>query len=65
MPNISQKGRIMPSSPIRKLGPYAEKAKSEGKVVFHLNIGQPDIKTPAVALEKIKNLKMDVVAYSE
>jgi aspartate aminotransferase len=65
MPNISQKGRIMPASPIRKLGPYADKAKSEGKTVFHLNIGQPDIKTPDVAREKIKNLKMDVVAYSD
>ncbi|MEJ6680647.1 MAG: pyridoxal phosphate-dependent aminotransferase [Flavobacteriales bacterium] len=65
MPNISQKGRIMPASPIRKLVPFADKAKSQGKTVFHLNIGQPDIKTPAVAREKIKNLKMDVVAYSD
>lgn len=64
MPNISQKGRIMPASPIRKLVPYADKAKNEGKSVFHLNIGQPDIKTPKVARESIENLKMDVVAYS-
>jgi len=64
MPNISQKGRIMPASPIRKLVPYADKAKKEGKSVFHLNIGQPDIKTPKVARERIENLKMDVVAYS-
>lgn len=64
MPNISQKGRIMQASPIRKLVPYADKAKKEGKSVFHLNIGQPDIKTPKVARERIENLKMDVVAYS-
>ncbi len=64
MPNISQKGQVMPASPIRKLVPYADQAKSEGKTVFHLNIGQPDIKTPEVARERIKNLEMDVVAYS-
>jgi len=46
MPFISNKGRIMPASPIRKLMPYAEKAKREGKKVYHLNIGQPDIETP-------------------
>lgn len=54
----------MPPSPIRKLVPYADKAKNLGKTVYHLNIGQPDIKTPEVAREKIKNLEMDVVAYS-
>ncbi len=64
MPNISQKGQVMPASPIRKLVPYADKAKSQGKTVFHLNIGQPDIKTPEVAREKIKSLEMDIVAYS-
>lgn len=64
MPIISQKGQVMPASPIRKLVPYADKAKSLGKTVFHLNIGQPDIKTPEVAREKIRNLEMDVVAYS-
>ncbi|MDD3687825.1 MAG: pyridoxal phosphate-dependent aminotransferase, partial [Bacteroidales bacterium] len=51
MPKISDKGMAMPSSPIRKLVPYAETAKSKGVKVYHLNIGQPDIKTPEVALE--------------
>ena len=46
MPKISNKAQQMPESPIRKLVPYAEKAKSEGKIVYHLNIGQPDIKSP-------------------
>lgn len=64
MPNISNKGIKMPASPIRKLVPYADKAKAEGKTVYHLNIGQPDIKTPAVARESIKNLEIEVVAYS-
>jgi len=64
MPNISKKGELMPASPIRKLVPYADKAKASGKTVYHLNIGQPDIKTPEVARQKIKNLEMDVVAYS-
>lgn len=53
----------MPSSPIRKLVPYAEAAKNEGKTVYHLNIGQPDIKTPQVALDAIKNNAIDVLAY--
>ena len=44
MPQISDKGRIMPSSPIRKLVPYAEEAVRKGRKVFHLNIGQPDIR---------------------
>ncbi len=64
MPNISNKGNQMPASPIRKLVPYADKAKSEGKTVYHLNIGQPDIKTPEVARQKIKDLELEVVAYS-
>lgn len=54
----------MPESPIRKLVPYAENAKKRGVEVFHLNIGQPDIKTPDVALEAIKNNTVDVLAYS-
>ncbi len=54
----------MPESPIRKLVPYAENAKKRGIEVFHLNIGQPDIKTPAVALEAIKNNTIKVLAYS-
>jgi len=53
----------MPESPIRKLVPYAENAKKKGIEVFHLNIGQPDIKTPDVALEAIKNNTIDVLAY--
>ena len=54
----------MPESPIRKLVPYAENAKKRGVNVFHLNIGQPDIKTPQVALDAVKNNTLDVVAYS-
>jgi len=64
MPTISIKGKNMPESPIRKLVPYAENAKKRGVEVFHLNIGQPDIKTPDVALEAIKNNTVDVLAYS-
>ncbi|WP_456464106.1 pyridoxal phosphate-dependent aminotransferase [Lutibacter sp.] len=64
MPRISTKGKNMPESPIRKLVPYAENAKKRGIEVFHLNIGQPDIKTPAVALEAIKNNTIKVLAYS-
>jgi len=54
----------MPESPIRKLVPYAENAKKRGIEVFHLNIGQPDIKTPEVALKAIKNNTVEVLAYS-
>ncbi|NCC88155.1 MAG: pyridoxal phosphate-dependent aminotransferase [Clostridia bacterium] len=64
MPKISDKGMAMPSSPIRKLVPYAEAAKARGVKVYHLNIGQPDIKTPEVALEAIKNIKETVIEYS-
>ncbi len=64
MPVISSKGKMMPESPIRKLVPFAEKAVAEGKHIFHLNIGQPDIKTPAIALEAIRNHNLDVLAYS-
>ncbi len=64
MPTISNKGRNMPESPIRKLVPYAENAKKNGIHVFHLNIGQPDIKTPKVALEAVKNNTIEVLAYS-
>ena len=64
MPNISTKGRLMPLSPIRKLVPFAELAKKEGVKVFHLNIGQPDIKTPEVALNAIKNSNLEVLEYS-
>jgi len=54
----------MPESPIRKLVPFAETAKKAGKKVYHLNIGQPDIKTPEVALEAIHNFSDKVVEYS-
>ena len=54
----------MPESPIRKLVPYAEKAKKRGVGVIHLNIGQPDIKTPQVAMDAIRNNTIDVLAYS-
>ena len=64
MPEISNKGLMMPESPIRKLVPYAEKAKRDGKKVYHLNIGQPDIETPKVALDAIKSFSSKVVEYS-
>ena len=64
MPSISNKAIRMPESPIRKLVPYAEKAKAKGVSVFHLNIGQPDIATPEVALKAIKNIDRKVIEYS-
>lgn len=64
MPLISEKGRAMPPSPIRKLVPYSEEAKKKGRKVFHLNIGQPDIPTPEVALNAIRNINMKVLEYS-
>ncbi len=63
MPSLSEKGRAMPASPIRKLVPYAEAAKSRGVDVIHLNIGQPDIETPAQALEAVRNNHMKVLEY--
>lgn len=64
MPKISQKGLQMPESPIRKLVPYAEIAKKKGHKVYHLNIGQPDIETPQVALDAVKNANFKVLEYS-
>ncbi len=64
MPAISQKGLSMPESPIRKLVPYAESAYKKGKTVYHLNIGQPDIKTPEVALDAVKIHSLDILAYT-
>jgi aspartate aminotransferase len=64
MPKISNKGKEMPESPIRKLVPYSEIAKKKGLKVYHLNIGQPDIKTPEVAMNSIKNLDIAVLEYS-
>ena len=63
MPKISQKGLSMPQSPIRKLVPYAEQAKKDGVKVYHLNIGQPDVKTPEVALNAVKNNTLDILTY--
>ena len=63
MPKIAQKAIDMPASPIRKLVPYAEKAKKAGKTVYHLNIGQPDIETPQVALDAIHNFDHKVIEY--
>ncbi|MGJ8744497.1 pyridoxal phosphate-dependent aminotransferase [Polaribacter sp.] len=64
MPKISKKGILMPSSPIRKLVPFAEDAKKRGVNVYHLNIGQPDIKTPQVALDAVKNNTITTLAYA-
>lgn len=63
MPKISSRGKHMPQSPIRKLVPYAEAAKKKGIKVYHLNIGQPDISTPKIALEAVKNNTIDVLSY--
>ena len=64
MPLLSKKGLKMPESPIRKLVPYAEDAKKRGTKVFHLNIGQPDIKTPQIALDAVKNNDIETLAYA-
>ncbi len=64
MPSVSRKGLSMPQSPIRKLVPFAENAKKKGAKVIHLNIGQPDIKTPQVALDAVKNNDLTVLEYS-
>ena len=64
MPNISNKGRQMPASPIRKLVPYADAAKARGIKIYHLNIGQPDIKTPVEMLDAIRNIDFDIISYS-
>jgi len=64
MPSISEKGRLMPASPIRKLVPFAEEAKRKGRKVYHLNIGQPDIPTPEVALNALRSISQKVIEYS-
>lgn len=64
MPHISNKGNGMPASPIRKLTPYADQAKANGVKIYHLNIGQPDIETPEVMLNAIKNIDFKVWAYT-
>jgi aspartate aminotransferase len=64
MPSISDKGRHMPSSPIRKLAPFAEAAKKRGTKIYHLNIGQPDIATPDAFWKAVKDIDLKVLAYS-
>jgi aspartate aminotransferase len=64
MPSISIKGLHMPESPIRKLVPFAENAKKRGTKVYHLNIGQPDIKTPQIALDAVKNNTIETLSYA-
>ena len=64
MPAISIRGTEMPASPIRKLAPLADAAKQRGVHVFHLNIGQPDLPTPQVAIDAIRNIDRKVLEYS-
>lgn len=64
MPKTSQRGQLMPESPIRKLVPLADKAKSKGIKVYHLNIGQPDIQTPKVALNALHTIDRNILEYS-
>lgn len=64
MLQISERGLQMPSSPIRKLVPYAEAAKQKGITVFHLNIGQPDIETPTLMMDAVRNTTIKVLEYS-
>src|SRR3954464_7718603 len=61
---VSRRAQAMPASPIRKLAPLAELAKSRGTKVYHLNIGQPDIETPACMLERLKQIDDKVLEYS-
>lgn len=64
MPSISKKGVLAPESPIRKLMPYADAASKKGMHIYHLNIGQPDIRTPKVALDAVKNNTIEVLGYT-
>lgn len=64
MPQISDRGTLMPASPIRKLVPLADGAKARGVHVYHLNIGQPDLPTPQAAIDAIRNLDRTVLEYS-
>ena len=64
MPKISQRGKEMPSSPIRRLAPLANEAKARGVKVYHLNIGQPDLPTPQKALDALKNIDRNILEYS-
>src|SRR6516162_9991929 len=64
MLNISHRGKIMPASPIRKLVPFAEAAKKKGIIVYHLNIGQPDIETPPSILDAVRHSDFKILEYS-
>jgi len=64
MPSISTKGLHMPESPIRKLVPFAEKAYKQKKTVYHLNIGQPDIKSPQIAMDAVAMHSLEILAYT-
>ena len=64
MPQISEMGKVIPASPIRKLVPYADQAKNKGIKVYHLNIGQPDIETPPIALQAVREMKLSVIEYT-
>ncbi|MBT0609084.1 pyridoxal phosphate-dependent aminotransferase [Aequorivita echinoideorum] len=64
MPQVSHKGKNMPESPIRKLVPFAEKAYKAKKTVYHLNIGQPDIKSPEVAMDAVAHHHLEILAYT-
>ncbi|VAW13536.1 Aspartate aminotransferase [hydrothermal vent metagenome] len=64
MPVTSERGRLMPDSPIRKLVPYANKAKEMGRKVYHLNIGQPDIQTPQSAIDAIRSIDRKILEYT-
>lgn len=64
MLTISERGQLMPPSPIRKLVPYAEAAKRKGIAVYHLNIGQPDIETPKPVLDAVRHSNFKVLEYS-
>ena len=65
MPNIAQRAKDLPASPIRKLVPFANAAKERGIKIYHLNIGQPDIPSPKIFLDKIRNYREKVVAYEQ
>ncbi len=64
MPKVSVKGNVMPASPIRKLVPFADKAKKDGRKIYHLNIGQPDIETPETFIDAVKNADLKVLEYT-
>lgn len=64
MPKISNRGEIMPQSPIRKLVPLSNEAKKRGVKVYHLNIGQPDIHTPKVGIDAVRNIDRKILEYS-